>query len=168
MERKLAELNVSTIADLRTLNVSFLEQRFGRWGRRLHELARGIDDHPVVSERQAVQISAEDTFPQDLRLHELEPHIRRLAEKTWAAATREQTRVARTVVLKLKTADFKSLTRSVTPESPPASALELADIACGLRSRVDHHEDTLYRLVGVGLSGFIDRDRSTAQADFFE
>ena len=45
-----------------------LERRFGRWGRRLHELSRGIDEHPVVSERPTLQISAEDTFESDLRL----------------------------------------------------------------------------------------------------
>jgi len=168
MERKLAEMNVSTIADLRALALPYMEQRFGRWGRRLHELARGIDDHPVVSERPTVQVSAEDTFAEDLPLAALEPHIRRLAEKTWAAAQREASRIPRTVVLKLKTADFLSLTRSLTPESRPASAQELADIACGLRSRVGLHEETLYRLVGVGLSGFIDKDRSTTQAELFK
>ncbi len=168
MERNLAEMNVSTIADLRTLTLPFLEQRFGRWGRRLHELARGIDDHPVRVERPTVQISAEDTFPEDLNLSELEPHIRRLAEKTWAAAQRDQTRIARTVVLKLKTADFRSLTRSLTPAVHPGSAGELADIACQLRNRVEFHEDTLYRLVGVGLSGFIDKDLPTTQTDLFK
>jgi len=168
MERKLAEMNVSKIADLRTLALPYLEQRFGRWGRRLFELARGIDDHPVVSERPTVQVSAEDTFAEDLALSALEPHIRRLAEKTWNAAQREESRVARTVVLKLKTADFRSLTRSLTPETTPASARELGDIACSLRSRVGLHEETLYRLVGVGLSGFIDKDRSTVQAELFE
>lgn len=168
MERKLAEMNVSTIANLRTLTMASLEQRFGRWGRRMFELARGIDDHPVVSERPTVQVSAEDTFAEDLPLAALEPHIRRLAEKTWTAAQREESRIARTVVLKLKTADFRSLTRSLTPETRPASARELADIACTLRSRVGLHEETLYRLVGVGLSGFIDRDRSTTQAELFK
>jgi DNA polymerase-4 len=167
MERKLAEMNVGTIADLRTLELSFLEQRFGRWGRRLHELARGIDDHPVVSERPTVQVSSEDTFAEDLLLNEIEPHIRRLADKTWAAAQREASRIPRTVVLKLKTADFRSLTRSLTPEARPASARELADLACALRARVGLHEETRYRLVGVGLSGFIDRDQSTTQADLF-
>jgi DNA polymerase-4 len=168
MERKLAELNVSTIADLRTFALPYLEQRFGRWGHRLFELARGIDDHPVISERPTVQVSAEDTFAEDLALYALEPHIRRLAEKTWAAAQREESRIARTVVLKLKTADFRSLTRSLTPDTRPASAQELGDIACSLRDRVGLHEETLYRLVGVGLSGFIDKELSTTQAELFK
>lgn len=168
MERKLAELGIATIADLRRLEAAALERRFGRWGRRLHELAHGIDDHPVLSERPTVQVSAEDTFEQDLSLSELEPHIRRLARKTWTAAQRESERVARTVVLKLKTAEFRSLTRSLTPESCPGSAEEIAEIACGLRARVAESEGQRYRLVGVGLSGFVDRDRLGAQADLFQ
>lgn len=168
MERKLVELGIATIADLRLLEAAALEARFGRWGRRLHELAHGIDDHPVLPERPTVQVSAEDTFEQDLALSELEPHIRRLAQKTWAAAQRENERVARTVVLKLKTAEFRSLTRSLTPESCPGSAEDIADIACRLRARVEEAEGQRYRLVGVGLSGFVDRDRLNAQADLFQ
>src|SRR5688500_303338 len=84
MEGKLAQLGVSTVSDLRALAPDFLEQRFGRWGRRLHELSLGIDEHPVVSERPTLQVSSEDTFETDLLLAELGPHITRLAEKTWA------------------------------------------------------------------------------------
>lgn len=168
MERKLAEMGIATIADLRRLEAAALEGRFGRWGRRLHELAHGIDDHPVLSERPTVQVSAEDTFERDLTLAELEPHIRRLAQKTWLAAQREHERVARTVVLKLKTAEFRSLTRSLTPESCPVSAEDIAEIACGLRARVKSAEGQRYRLVGVGLSGFVNRDHLGAQADLFQ
>ncbi|MCE5232786.1 MAG: DNA polymerase IV [Mizugakiibacter sp.] len=167
MERRLAELGVATVGELRGFAPDALEQRFGRWGRRLYELARGIDEHPVEPERPTVQVSAEDTFEHDLRLDALEPHIRRLAEKTWAAAEGESGRVARTVVLKLKTADFHVLTRSLTPPLRPASARELADIACALRERVERPADALYRLVGVGLSGFVDRDDWAAQEDLF-
>ena len=171
MEAKLAELGVSTVADLRALGPAALEHKFGRWGRRLHELAHGIDDHPVQPERPTMQISAEDTFEHDLRLGELEPHIRRLAEKAWAGYEKErstaQGRIARTIVLKLKTHDFRILTRSLTPPEPPASQQELADIACALRERVDLPSRTRYRLVGVGLSGFVDADRLAAQHDLF-
>ena len=88
-----------------------------------------------------MQISAEDTFEHDLRLPELEPHIRRLAEKAWAGYEKERApkdgdashaRIARTVVLKLKTHDFRILTRSFTPEAPPASAEEFTAIALAL------------------------------------
>lgn len=167
MKQRLAELNVATVGELRALPRELLEQRFGRWGVRLHELARGIDEHPVETDRPTLQVSAEDTFERDLALGELEPHIRRLAEKTWRGAEREEGRVARTVVLKLKTADFQVLTRSITPVSRPASAAELADIACALRERVDRPPQTLYRLVGVGLSGFVDEADFAAQEELF-
>lgn len=167
MKQRLAELDVSTVGELRTLSQALLEQRFGRWGLRLYELARGIDDNPVATDRPTLQVSAEDTFEQDLRLDQLEPHIRRLAKKTWKGAEREEGRVARTVVLKLKTADFRVLTRSVTSPTRPSSEHELADIACALRARVGRPADCLYRLVGVGLCGFVDEADFSAQEELF-
>jgi DNA polymerase-4 len=167
MEAKLAALQIVTVADLRALALAELEQRFGRWGRRLHELSLGIDEHPVQPDRPTLQISAEDTFEHDLTLDDLEPHIRQLAAKAWAGSQRERERVARTVVLKLKTSDFRTLTRSLTPSTRPLSADELGDIACALRERVERPADSRYRLVGVGLSGFVDRDSYQAQSDLF-
>jgi DNA polymerase-4 len=98
-------------------------------------------------------ISAEDTFQVDVPLAETEQPIRRLAEKVWRAS-RENTRRAKTVVLKLKTKEFNSLTRSVTPSLPPSSCDELTTIALALRERVDLGPRQLFRLVGVGLSNF--------------
>ncbi|MGA7965639.1 MAG: DNA polymerase IV [Gammaproteobacteria bacterium] len=167
MKQRLADLNVTTAGELRALPEALLEERFGRWGRRLYELARGIDESPVEPDRPTLQVSAEDTFEQDLRLDQLEPHIRRLAEKTWQGAEREEGRVARTVVLKLKTADFRVLTRSFTPQTRLYSARALADIACALRARVERPADCLYRLVGVGLSGFVDEADFAAQEELF-
>jgi DNA polymerase-4 len=171
MEARLAELGIVTVGDVRSFNALELEQRLGRWGRRLHELSLGIDDHPVQPDRPTLQVSAEDTFEHDLTLDEIEPHIRRLAEKAWAAHEREASgdhaRVARTVVLKLKTSDFHTLTRSLTPASRPDSARELADIACALRDRVERPAQTRYRLVGVGLAGFVEADSFAAQSDLF-
>ena len=114
---KLAKLGAQTVKDLRALDLPVLEQHFGRYGQRLHELACGIDDNPVVPDRPTQSISVEDTFEHDVLLAETEPMIRRLAEKLWSAS-RKESRIARTVVLKLKTSDFKVLTRSHTPESP--------------------------------------------------
>ncbi|MGY1424969.1 DNA polymerase IV [Lysobacter sp. A289] len=172
MQGKLAELGIATVGQLRSLPAAELELRFGRWGRRLHELSLGIDDNPVRSERPTMQISSEDTFEHDLLLDALEPHIRRLAEKTWAGYQRERTqhqgRLARTVVLKLKTHDFRILTRSLTPAMQPTTLEVLADIACELRTRVELPAGTRYRLVGVGLSGFVDQDDVRVQSDLFE
>jgi DNA polymerase-4 len=135
------------------LELAKLEHQFGRHGLRLYELARGIDDNEVVSDRPTQSISAEDTFESDVPLEETEPMIRRLAEKVWAAS-RKESRVARTVVLKLKTSEFSNLTRSHTPRVPPASCEELTTIALALRERVLLPREQRYRLVGVGLSNF--------------
>jgi DNA polymerase-4 len=164
---KLAKLGAQTVRDLRTLDLPVLEQHFGRYGQRLHDLARGIDDNEVVPDRPTQSISVEDTFERDVLLAETEPMIRRLAEKLWSAS-RKESRMARTVVLKLKTSEFKILTRSHTPGSPPSSYEELMDIALKLRERVDLGPQQRYRLVGVGLSNFREPEATVAQSVLFE
>ncbi|MGH8122930.1 MAG: DNA polymerase IV, partial [Rudaea sp.] len=114
MDAKLDALGIHTCADLRAFDARELERRFGRFGRRLHELAYGVDQRAVNPDQPVQSVSAEDTFEHDLPLSEIEPMLRRLAAQTWVA-TRKTERVGRTVVLKLKTADFHILTRSHTP-----------------------------------------------------
>ncbi|MFC5864450.1 DNA polymerase IV [Acidicapsa dinghuensis] len=154
---RLEKLNIRTVGDLRGLTIEDLEERFGRYGTRLHQLARGIDENPVVPNRPTQSISAEDTFERDVLLSETADLIARLAAKTWEAS-RKETRIARTVVLKLKTADFRILTRSLTPPIPPSSQQQLVDIALQLRDRVETDPGQRFRLVGVGLSNFRDPD----------
>jgi DNA polymerase-4 len=148
-----------TVGELRTRPLEELQSMFGRFGQRLYELARGIDGNPVVSNRPTKSISAEDTFEQDVLLFETEPMIRRLAEKTWLAS-RKESRTARTVVLKLKTAEFRVFTRSHTPPSPPASSEELTRIALSLLDKVAANPRQRFRLVGVGFGNFRDSDES--------
>ena len=164
---KLAQLQVQTVRDLRTVDSQVLEQHFGRYGLRLHELAQGVDNSEVVPDRPTKSISVEDTLEHDLPLTELEPMIRRLAEKLWSAS-RKESRTGRTVVLKLKTSDFKILTRSHTPESSPASCEELTKIALNLQERVDLGPQQRYRLVGVGLGNFRESEQSDPQPELFE
>jgi DNA polymerase-4 len=166
MEQKLKGLHVETVADLRKMELPTLENRFGRYGVRLYELARGIDGSEVIPDRPTKSISSEDTFERDVLLTEMEPMIRRLAEQTWTAS-RKETRVPRTVVLKLKTSDFKILTRSLTPVSPPSSCEELTSIALSLRDRVGMNPSQRFRLVGVGLSNFHDPVEGSTQPALF-
>ncbi len=158
---KLAELGVDTVADLRGRALIDLERYFGRFGKRLHELSLGIDESHVEPDRPVLQVSSEDTFEVDLPLSDLTPHIERLAEHAWGAHQREADgphgRTAHVVVLKLKTASFQILTRRISLPRTPSSASEVAKIACGLRERVTLPEHTRYRLVGVGLTGFVNR-----------
>jgi len=153
LEEKLAKLGVKTVGELRSLERVNLEREFGRYGVRLYGLARGIDENPVVSDRPTQSISVEDTFQEDVLLAETEPMIRRLAEKL-RSASRKESRIPRAVVLKLKTKEFKILTRSHTGSAPPSSCEELTEIALKLRERVTLGPQQRYRLLGVGLSNF--------------
>ncbi len=82
-------------------------------------------------------------------------------------AHRKESRIARTVVLKLKTSEFKILTRSHTPVTPPSSCEELTNIALSLRERVGMSSQQRFRLVGVGLSNFHDPEDASAQPALF-
>lgn len=164
-EEKLKSLGATTIGELRQFDLPHLERRFGRYGIRLYDLARGIDESPVIPDRPTQSISSEDTFEHDVPLSETEGMIRKLAGVTWAAS-RKEGRIARTVVLKLKTAEFKILTRSHTPLSPPSSCEELVVIALSLRERITLGPQQLFRLVGVGLSNFDSEDASRQPALF--
>jgi DNA polymerase-4 len=164
-EARLKQLGIQTVGDLQRLELAALENQFGRYGVRLYELARGIDHSKVVPNRPTQSISAEDTFERDIPLVETESLIRRLAEKVWAAS-RKESRIARTVVLKLKTSEFNILTRSYTPPQPPATCEELAQIALSLRERIDLGAQQHFRLVGVGLSNF--RDAEDLQSPLFD
>lgn len=166
MEEKLRSLEITTVGALRNLDLSDLEKRFGRIGVRLFELARGIDKGEVIPDRPTKSISAEDTFENDVLLSETETMIRKLAQYTWAASRKEE-RIGCTVVLKLKTSDFKILTRSHTPVSPPASCEELTSIALSLRERVALSPAQRFRLVGVGLSNFRDPGAVSAEPALF-
>jgi DNA polymerase-4 len=166
-EKKLEALGIQTIENLRGLDLAVLEGHFGQHGVRLYELARGIDCSEVIPNRPTQSVSAEDTFERDVLLSETEAVIRRLAEKVWAGS-RKESRIARTVVLKLKTSEFNILTRSHTPSSPPSSCEELTNIALLLRERVDLGPQQRYRLVGIGLSNFREPDDAPKQSGFFE
>ena len=165
-EKRLEEIGIKTVGDLRSVELTILEERFGRYGTRLYELARGIDHNPVVSDRPTKSISAEDTFERDVALEETEPMIRRLAEKVWSASRRES-RIARTVVLKLKTSEFNILTRSHTAGSAPSSCEELTSIVLSLRERVNPGANQRFRLVGVGLSNFRESEEISAHPVLF-
>lgn len=167
MEAKLAKLGIATVGQIREHSLQSLEHRFGRWGLRLHDLCMGIDNNAVVSERPTQQISSEDTFQQDLLLEELAPYIRLLAEKTWNSYLREEQRTARTIVLKLKTSDFQTLTRSYTPDAPTKNFEDFLAIATQLRGKVNLPEETRYRLVGVGLANFTETSQIRPQQGLF-
>jgi DNA polymerase-4 len=164
-EAHMERAGIKVVGDIFAMDRGKLELEFGSYAQRLYELARGIDHNPVVSNRVSKQISAEDTFPEDIPLAQCETHIRKLAQKVWTASKGNR-REARTVVLKLKTKEFQSLTRSLTSRVAVAHCESFIDIALNLRDRVDMAPQQLFRLVGVGLGNFkFDDDPETPPLD---
>ncbi|MGE3389079.1 MAG: DNA polymerase IV, partial [Gammaproteobacteria bacterium] len=165
-EHQLNLLGVATVRDLRRIPRQELQRRFGRFGERLAKLAVGEDSQPVEPDRPLQQVSVEHTLETDLLLADLVPVVRDTANRAWLA-TRKTGRIGRTVVLKLKTAGFQTLTRSHTPGVPPASAEDVAEHALALLARIELAPDTRYRLAGVGVTGFPTVDTDEQQPDLF-
>lgn len=164
MQARLEACGIYTVGDLGQRSLIELEQNFGRYGRRLHELAQGIDEREVQVDQVAQQVSAETTFETDLHLDALAASIDKLAKRVWDQSLKKGM-FGRTVVLKLKTDRFRLLTRSVTTQQPPMSAQALADVARQLCERVDLPNNTRYRLVGVGVSNFAEPGEVGRQAE---
>jgi DNA polymerase IV len=111
-------MGIATVGELAARGLAFLEQRFGPGGRDLWERARGIDPRPVVADRDAKSVGAEETFDEDLRGPEaLRPRVHAQALRVAHRLRRAGVR-ARTVQLKLKRADFTIVTRRVTLDEP--------------------------------------------------
>ncbi|CAB3862326.1 DNA polymerase IV [Achromobacter animicus] len=165
-QARLEQLGIQTVGDLATHSAQELEHYFGRYGRRLYELARGIDEREVQTDQPLQQVSAETTFSNDVRLEAVGDALDRMAEKVWDQALKKGA-LGRTVVLKLKTDRFRILTRSQTCAQPPTSAMELAALARLLCDRVELPPGTLYRLAGVGMSNFADPGEQSRQPDLF-
>ena len=112
----MAALGIVTVGQLREHPQQELQAHFGSFGQDLYQRARGIDERPVQPHQEVRSVSSEDTFAEDLPLQQLAPEVERLAIRTWEAARRGG-RPGRTVVLKLKTSAFRTLTRSHTPRT---------------------------------------------------
>ena len=137
------------IADLQALGADRLGQRYGSTGRRLAELADGIDGRAVVPDRDAKGISAETTFEEDLSTAaELKPELWRLCERV-AERMKKAGLSSRTAVLKLKTSEFRILTRRHALGQPTQYADNLYRAAVALLE--PELGRRRYRLIGVGL-----------------
>lgn len=149
---KLAKDGFHRIGDLQAADDTDLARRYGAEGLRLWRLARGIDTRKVTPEREAKSVSAETTFDTDIReLRPLEQALYALSEEVCARMRRKGI-AGRSITLKLKTADFRSRTRSRTLEHPTLLAARLYEEAHDLLLK--ETDGTLFRLIGVGLSDF--------------
>jgi DNA polymerase IV len=154
-ERELAALGVRTIGDLTRLGRGRLEARLGASGGHLFELAQGIDDRPVIPWHDPKSIGAEETFGRDTRdVGRLRATLLAQADRV-AAELRAAGLRGRTVTLKLRFADFHTLTRRSSVAAPTADASEIFGRAWGAFLRVPRAQ--AIRLIGLSVSGFGDR-----------
>jgi DNA polymerase IV len=153
---RLAKDGFRMIADLQKAEERDLMRRYGAEGQRLWRLARGVDARAVDPVRERKSVSAENTFERDIA------SFRPLEKRLWAAAEevserlKEKRIAGSTVTLKLKTAEFRIVTRARSLESPT----QLADkiFAAGRDLLAREVNGTRYRLLGVGMSALTEAD----------
>jgi len=163
---KLLALGIETIGQLAQCERAWLVQHFGRsYGAWLHDAAHGVDERPVVTWSEPVSMSRETTFDRDLHVRRDKPELgaifTRLAEQV-AADLQRKGYVGRTIGIKLRFEDFKTVTRDMTIEQPTADAATIR-LAAGLcLKRVDLARrirllgvrvGTLQRAPGAGPAG---------------
>ena len=148
---KLHRLNIRTVRDLRLAPDRDLESVFGRFAQRTRERASGIDNRPVVPEREEKSISAEETYDVDLEdRSEIERELRRLAETT-ARRLEKSGLQAGTVQVKIRRSDFRTFTRQRAVQPPATGAGQIYHVASELLgSWLEENAGTRIRLLGVG------------------
>lgn len=160
-------MGIRTIAQLRRQSKSWLRTHFGRHGEHLWQLAHGLDTREVISDAQAKSISHETTFAEDLAEPEaIEAWLLHLTEQVgWRL--RRAGLLGRTVQLKLRFPDFKTITRSHTLNEATASTDTLWHIVRQML-RDNWSGRPAIRLIGMGVAGLAPHDEHMVQADLFQ
>ena len=154
-EQELKRMGVKTIGQLAALPVETMKRRFGIYGVMLHHHANGIDDRRVEPYNEVKSISRETTFEQDtLDQRFLETILWHLSEQV-GFDLRSQDKRARTVGLKLRYADFETITRRLTFKEAIASNEAIFDAAARLLGQALDRKRKLVRLIGVGVSNLV-------------
>ena len=155
--QKLHAMNIRTGADLKKLELSVLKKLFGKSGSWYYYVVRGVDDRPVESISDPKSISRETTFDEDLGdERQMRIVLRTLSRKVFRRAQRHGV-VGKTANIKVKFADFKTVTRSLGVEKIISSGEELGDLAVELLQKTAAAKEPV-RLLGVGLSSLQSAD----------
>jgi DNA polymerase IV len=154
---KLADMGLRTIGELAARDKTFLVEHFGRaYGRWLHDAANGIDDRPVVTHSEPVSMSRETTFDRDLHAvrdrAELTRVFTELAEQV-ATDLQRKGYAGRTIGIKLRFDDFKTVTRDLTLQQPVIEAAAVRHAAGLCLKRVDLTRRI--RLLGVRAGSLV-------------
>ncbi|MCA1692076.1 MAG: DNA polymerase IV [Actinobacteria bacterium] len=154
--RRLDRFGVQTVGDLAALPLETLVGALGQaLGRHLHELAWGRDERPVVPERAPRSIGHEETYASDHHDREtLQREVVRLSDAV-AARLRAGEWAGRTITLKVRFGDFRTITRSRTVADPVATGHDVAAVANALLAGIDASPGV--RLLGVSASNLVVR-----------
>ena len=151
LTKRLAKLGITTVSQLQNWKEEDLVQRFGVIGQRLANYSRGLDPRPVKERTHRKSISSETTLESDVNdLQELKPLVKELSQKITARLNRNG-KAARTIVLKLKTSDFKNLTRTTTLHYPTKKWQVIYETALHLLTK-EINPERRFRLIGLGLT----------------
>jgi len=162
----LERAGIRTIADLLRWDQTDLIARFGSMGERLWHLARGQDKRRVSAHAPVKSISNETTFFEDTSDPDLlDGHIWRLAENV-ADRAKAKSQAGRVVTLKLKTADFKTLTRRITLPDATQSADRIYRTARSLFDQTGNRGP--FRLIGVGISQIVSESEADRAPDLLD
>ncbi len=165
MRRKLKSQGITTISDLLACDQASLIKRYGVMGKKLYQLARAQDNRAIKPDSAMKSVSAETTFATDIHdAAELERILWQLCEKVSARAKAKGI-AGRCATLKLKTANFKSRTRSRTFDRPTQLADRLFDAAKALLK--PEADGTAFRLIGIGFSQ-LENNTEVGQASLFD
>jgi len=160
--KKLERLGIATVGDIATMPVEAIMSAVGNAsGTHLHNLANGRDNRPVEPEQQSKSISQEQTFQYDVHDRtDLGRHLVQMSDSV-AARLRKADLVARTITIKVRFGDFRTITRSVTPAAATQSGIEISARAHQLLDKVDVSAGL--RLLGVGATGLEPTDQQHVQ-----
>jgi len=164
-EKKLHAIGIRTIGDLARAQERRVRARLGTAAAPLIRLAQGRDESPVVPERRSVSISCERTLPDDTRdLRTLDTLVERFASEI-DSSLKADMMAARTVILKVRYADFTSLTRRQTLPHPFDDASTIVTQARGLMARTLAGQRKV-RLIGVGVTSLVEAGEPRQQPLF--
>ncbi len=148
---KMARLGIETGADLKARSLEFLREHFGKSGGWYYRIARGIDERAVQPHRERKSVGAEDTFLEDIfDPAQARDEVAKLVARVWRHTDGRGLK-ARTLVLKVKYADFQQITRSRTLAVPLGSEVEMGALSQALLDPLFPTRKGI-RLLGVTLS----------------
>lgn len=161
--KELKKLGIRFASDILKYPEEAFKKRFGKFGQRLIELAEGIDESPVSPYTEAKSISSEDTLPEDTNNVEVLKRWLMSQAEVVGRRLRKANLKGRTITLKLKYSDFRSVSRSRTLNMPSNATKTIFDTASALLE--NYGRPAKVRLIGVGVSNF---EEPTIQYQLFD